>query len=180
MDVAAQLFARQGYSATSMADLVAATGMTAGGIYHYIDGKEALLIRICDELLEPLLAQAVALVEEFDGPPDEELRVVVRAWVEHVEGRLDHMVVFMQERRVIERESQWARVRRSRKEFELLLDGVLSRCSDGGLLVAVDRSLALRALLGMVNHTPQWYRPGGKLGAADIADGFCDLVLRSR
>jgi len=179
VDVAARLFARQGYSATSMADLVAETGLTAGGIYHYIDGKEALLIRICDELLEPLLAQAVALTQDESVAPDDQLRVLVHAWVEHVEAHLDHMVVFMQERRVIEGEPQWRRIRESRKRFELLLDGVLERCADVGLLAVPDRSVALRALLGAVNHTPQWYRPGGRLDADAIANGFCALVLRA-
>lgn len=180
VDAAARLFARQGYGATSMADLVEATGLTAGGLYHYIDGKEQLLIRICDELLEPLLAQAAEIDADADLGPADQLRALVRAWMEHVEGHLDHMAVFQQERRVIEREPQWRRVRQSRKRFEKLLDGVLARCQDAGLLAVEDRSLALRALLGMVNHTAQWYRPGGPLKTTAIADGFCDLVLHSR
>jgi len=179
VDAAARLFARQGYGATSMTDLVEATGLTAGGLYHYIDGKEQLLIRICDELLEPLLARVEEIAADESLAPDEQLRALVGAWVQHVEGHLDHMVVFQQERRVIEAEEQWRRIRLSRKGFERLVDGVLARCEDAGLLVATDRSLVLRALLGMVNHTPQWYRPGGRLDAAAIADGFCDLVLRA-
>ncbi len=179
MDVAARVFAQQGYGATSMADLVVATGLTAGGLYHYIDSKEQLLIRICDELLEPLLERVEPIAADESLPPDDQLRALVRAWAEHVEGHLDHMVVFQQERRVIEAEEQWRRVRRSRKRFERLLDGVLARCEEADLLRGADRSLALLALLGMVNHTPQWYRPGGRLDTAAIADGFCDLVLRS-
>jgi hypothetical protein len=33
------------------------------------------------------------------------------------------------------------------------------------------------ALLGMVNHTAQWYRPRGALSSEQIADGYVDLVL---
>jgi hypothetical protein len=29
-----------------------------------------------------------------------------------------------------------------------------------------------------VNHTPQWFRPRGRLSAAEIADGYCELLLR--
>jgi AcrR family transcriptional regulator len=179
VDAAARLFAQRGYAATSMADLVEATGLTAGGLYHYIDGKEQLLIRICDELLEPLLAQAGPIVADASLAPDAQLRALVVAWMAHIEGHLDHMAVFQQERRVIEREPQWRRVRESRKEFEQLLDRVLVRCQKAGMLASDDRAIALRALLGMVNHTAQWYRPGGRLRTAVIADGFCDLVLRS-
>ena len=40
-----------------------------------------------------------------------------------------------------------------------------------------DPRLALFALLGMVNHTAQWYRPRGRLSATEIADGYVDLLL---
>jgi hypothetical protein len=43
-----------------------------------------------------------------------------------------------------------------------------------------DPDLALRALLGMVNHTAQWYRPRGRLSTEQIADGYTDLLLSSR
>jgi len=29
----------------------------------------------------------------------------------------------------------------------------------------------------MVNYTPTWFRPGGRLRAGEIADGYCDLLL---
>ncbi len=40
-----------------------------------------------------------------------------------------------------------------------------------------DRRLTTFALLGMVNHLPQWYRPRGRLDTDEIARGFCDMVL---
>ena len=40
-----------------------------------------------------------------------------------------------------------------------------------------DRRLTLLALLGMVNHTVQWYRPRGRLTPEQIADGYVELVL---
>jgi AcrR family transcriptional regulator len=44
IDIAARVFARKGYHATSIDDLVEATGLKRGGLYHYITGKEDLLI----------------------------------------------------------------------------------------------------------------------------------------
>jgi hypothetical protein len=29
----------------------------------------------------------------------------------------------------------------------------------------------------MVNHTAQWYRPGGRLTSEEIADGYCRIVV---
>src|ERR1700733_12163647 len=76
---AARLFAERGYAATSIAELTEATGLAAGGIYHYIEGKEDLLIAICDELLEPLIAQAEEIVAT-DLAAEDQLRRLLRAW----------------------------------------------------------------------------------------------------
>jgi TetR/AcrR family transcriptional regulator, cholesterol catabolism regulator len=174
---AARVFAERGFHATSMADLVDATGLTAGGLYHYIGSKDALLVRICDELMEPLLARAREIVVA-GGTGEHQLRRIVREWTAHVEHNRDHMLVFNQERHVLERGAQWREVRRQRKAFEELLADVFARGAADGTLAFDDPDLALRALLGMVNHTAQWFRPRGRLSAEQIADGYVDLLLR--
>jgi TetR/AcrR family transcriptional regulator, cholesterol catabolism regulator len=173
---AARLFAERGYDGTSMSELTDATGLAAGGLYHYIEGKDDLLIAICDELLEPLLEQARAIVAE-GAAPVEQLHQLVRAWVTHVVEHRDHMLVFTQERQAIEGEPRWRRVRSQRKAFEKILDEVLTRGEVEGSMAFADRRLSLLALLGMVNYTPQWVRPGGRLSAREIADGYCAIVL---
>lgn len=175
---AAQLFAEGGYKATSIADLTAATGLTAGGIYHYIGSKENLLIAICDDLLAPLLEEGRQIVA-VDRPPEIQLRMLLRAWLAHIESHRAHMLVFAQERYLIEREPRWRTVRRQRKQFEQLVDDILARGETTGAMAFEDRRLTLLALLGMVNYTPQWQHPNGRLSAEQVADGYCDLILRA-
>jgi AcrR family transcriptional regulator len=173
---AARVIAAQGFHATSMQDLIAATGLTAGGLYHYIGSKDRLLGRICDQLMEPLLDQAAAIAAS-DRSADEQLREIVRLWMSVVARNRDHMLVFQQERHVLARGSQWRRVRRQRKAFEALLDTVLERGRLEGVFRFADRELTLLALLGMVNHTAQWFRPKGRLSAEEIADGYVALLV---
>jgi AcrR family transcriptional regulator len=169
---AARVFAERGYDQTSVPELAEALGLASGSLYHYFGGKEQLLRAICDQLMDPLLERAEALLAE-PREPAEELRALVRLWVEHVVAHRAHMLVFQQERHVIERGAAWRGVRASRKAFERLVEDVLARVEpDAG-----DPRLALFALLGMVNHTAQWYRPRGRLGAAEIADGYVELLL---
>jgi AcrR family transcriptional regulator len=175
---AARLFAERGFQETSMSDLTAATGLAAGGLYHYISGKDELLFSICDELLDPLLERAREIVSE-EAPPAEQLRALLHAWLDHIASHRDHMLVFAQERHVIEREPQWRRVRGQRKAFEELLDDVLARGEREGSMHFEDRAFTLLTLLGMVNYTPQWFDPRGRLGPEQIADGYCDLILRA-
>lgn len=176
VDTAARLFAERGYDGTSMAELTEATGLAAGGLYHYIEGKDDLLIAICDELLEPLLARAREIVAA-EAPQVDQLRELVGAWVEHVVAHRHHMLVFTQERQAIERQPRWRHVRSQRRAFEQILDDLLARGEADGSMTFPDRRLSLLALLGMVNYTPQWVRPKGRLSAAEIAAGYCTIVL---
>lgn len=173
---AAKLFAERGYDGTSMSELTEATGLAAGGLYHYIEGKDDLLIAICDELLEPLLERAREIVAA-EAPPVDQLRQLVGAWVAHVVEHRDHMLVFTQERQAIESQARWRRVRSQRKAFEKILDEVLACGEADGSMAFADRRLSLLALLGMVNYTAQWVRPGGRLSPEEIAAGYCAIVL---
>ena len=87
------------------------------------------------------------------------------------------MLVFQQERHVIEAGAQWRDVRTSRKRFEELVDGVLAELQDDPRARFADRRVALFALLGMVNHTAQWFRPRGRLSAGEVAAGYAGLLV---
>jgi AcrR family transcriptional regulator len=173
---AARVFARSGYDQTSVPDLSEALGMAAGALYHYFDSKQDLLIAICDQLMDPLLAEAEELLAD-ERPSADRLRALLRLWVGHVIEHRDHMLVFQQERHVIEQGGQWRKVREHRKRFERLLDAALRQAREDGVTRLGDERLMRSALLGMVNHTAQWHRPRGRLDAADIADGYAALVL---
>ena len=97
---AARVFAERGYDQTSVPELAEALGLAAGSLYHYFPSKEELLRAICDQLMDPLLEQAEALLAE-PREPAEQLRALVRLWVAHVVAHRDHMLVFQQERHVI-------------------------------------------------------------------------------
>ena len=168
---AAKAFAKQGYDQTTMQDLAARMDLATGALYHYFAGKEDLLTAICDQLMEPLLEQATELLAG-EQDPERQLRGLVRLWVAHVIEHRDHMLVFQQERHLIESGDRWRKVRASRKAFERLAAQALQRARPDA-----DVRLALLALLGMVNHTAQWYRPRGELSPEAIADGYVDLVL---
>jgi AcrR family transcriptional regulator len=173
---AARVFARRGYDQTTVQALADELGLAAGGLYHYFGSKEQLLIAICDQMMDPLLDEARALLSG-DEAPATQLRELLRLWVAHVVEHRDHMLVFQQERHAIEHGAQWSGVRQSRKAFERLVADVLQRAREAEGAARLDDRLALSALLGMVNHTAQWFRPRGQLGVEEVADGYFGLVL---
>jgi hypothetical protein len=80
---------------------------------------------------------------------------------------------------VIERDPRWQEIRAKRLAFERLLDGLLAQAEESGALAIPNRRLALFALLGMVNYTPTWFRPSGRLPAEEIADGYYELLVNA-
>jgi TetR/AcrR family transcriptional regulator, cholesterol catabolism regulator len=174
IDTAAATIARRGFHATSVGDLVAATGLARGGLYHYIGSKEQLLFEIFDRLMDPLLEEAEAIVAG-EEPAADQLRALLRAWMVHVERHRDHMLVFQQEWHFVAERPEFERAREARKRFETILGDLLERAAP-----APDPQLQLLAVLGMVNYTAQWFDPRGRLSAEAIAEGYCDLLLRPR
>jgi len=174
--VAARVFAQRGYDRTSVQELTDEIGLAAGGLYHYFPSKERLLIRICSQLVDPLLESARELLEP-DSESEQHLRSLVRLWVGQVIEYRDNMLVFQQERHIIERGEQFREIRWRRKEFERLVDDALARVEEDHPELRWERRIAVSALLGMVNYTAQWYRPRGRLTPLQIADGYVDLLL---
>jgi TetR/AcrR family transcriptional regulator, cholesterol catabolism regulator len=174
--VAAHEFAERGYHNTSIEDLVAASGLQRGGLYHYIESKRHLLLLIHDQLLEPLLEQARE-ISSRDETPEAQLRALMRTWVLHVAAHRDHMTVFNEERRLIESVPEWTRVRQQRREFQDLVAEVLRRGIVDGSFQIVDADIVLMSILGVVNHMPQWFDPSGRLTPEQVADRCTDLVL---
>jgi AcrR family transcriptional regulator len=176
LDIAAQLFAERGYHATSIQDLVDATGLKRGGLYHYINGKADLLIQIHQRVIDPLLADARRIAAE-EGPADVILRALAVALINDIANYHDEVIVFLNEWRIIGDDPEWTTVREARKEFEGVIESVLQAGMDEGIFRISDRRLAVLGFLGMFNYTYQWYQPGGRVSPQHVADYFCDIYL---
>ncbi|WP_167498961.1 TetR/AcrR family transcriptional regulator [Amycolatopsis thermoflava] len=174
---AAQVYADRGYHATSINELVEATGLQPGGLYHYIDSKEKLLVSLFEQLAEPL----VTIIDEvLDTPdrPERQLRVLVRRWMEHVISYRHHVIVFQQEWRSVRADERFDHVRAQLDKFDTCLRGLFERMSADGVGPA-DSELGRRALVAMVTATAEWYEPGSGREPDDIAKAYCDLVIGS-
>lgn len=55
MTAAADLLARRGYHAVSIAEIGAAAGITGSGIYRHFDSKSAVLVALFDQIIDDLL-----------------------------------------------------------------------------------------------------------------------------
>ncbi|WP_377267473.1 TetR/AcrR family transcriptional regulator [Peterkaempfera sp. SMS 1(5)a] len=78
LSAALECFHRSGYHATSMEEIAAGVGITAGGLYRHFRGKQELLSRVMLDGLD-VLAGAMAEVEGLDDL----LRATARFALDH-------------------------------------------------------------------------------------------------
>lgn len=176
IDIAAHVFARHGFHGTSLDDLVEATGLTRGGLYHYIARKEDLLIAAHERFIEPLLANARAIAAD-DVPADEALRRLAHALMHDIATYQDQVTVFLHEWRAIEHDPEWSHVRKARREFESIVQSILHRGAEEGVFAVREPRLTCLGFLGMINYSYQWYRPRGRHTADEIAEHFVQIFL---
>lgn len=156
LDSAARLFREKGYAATSMRDIAAACGMLPGSLYYHIPAKEALLVAVYGEGVAHI-TRAVEAALAREGEPWERLE---RASAAHLEALLSgsdyaQVVVRVRPDDVPEVASELTALRDGyERTFAQAIDSLpLPRRTDR-------RALKLM-LLGALNWSQTWYRPGG-------------------
>ncbi|RZU17937.1 TetR/AcrR family transcriptional regulator [Streptomyces sp. BK239] len=77
LDAAALCFARNGFHATSMQDVLKEADLSAGAVYRYFSGKEELIAAIVSEVLGEVRGAFEAAAEQGPPPPPDALVAVV-------------------------------------------------------------------------------------------------------
>jgi len=171
---AAQLFASRGYTATTMQQVAAACGLSKPTLYHYVRDKHDLLAQITSEhvaRLEALQASVAALAL----PPPQQLRELVQRflWV-YASAGAQHRVLTEDVKFLAEapRQAVLAAQRRVVHGFAQVVLAVRPDLREPGL----GTPLAM-LLLGMMNWTFTWMKPGGALDYDSLAPIVSDLFF---
>lgn len=171
---AASLFATQGYSATSMNQVAAATGLSKATLYHYWRDKDALLLSIADAHVSRLKA-LVGEVLLLRLPPEARLRELIeRILGEYADAR--------HAQRVLTEDVKFLPLADRQRIVDIERDVVAGFAQVVGALRPELQAAALTKpmtmlLLGMINWLFTWMRPGGALDHAALAPMVADLFL---
>lgn len=180
LTVAASLFARQGYRATTMEQLADHFGFTKPALYYYIGSKEKLLVALLNDAFDKLEA-AIDEARHVSDDAGERLRRLMQLHVELATADtkvLFGLVVVDSRDSTVGRElmdSTWAA---SRKYLHDVAELAADAQASGVLPAGVDRTVAALGIIGMCTWVAWWYRPMGRLRPAEIAEDFARLLLR--
>jgi AcrR family transcriptional regulator len=174
--MARTVFHEQGFAATSTRELAGRLGILGGSLYYYIESKQSLLHEILDG------AQAggrVALAEAqaASGPALDRLRTLMAAHVEEiVEDPVGIALVFseLSALRPELREAIADDLSAYRQGFAALM---AESQREGTGRSDLDAGIATNVMLGTLNWTHRWYRPGGRHAPARVVAELSSVLL---
>lgn len=175
LDRAAGLFARNGYTRTSMDGVAKLCGVTKPTLYHYYRDKDDLLLSIVNQHLSRLL-QVVEQVEAeaLDGPGRLH-RLVQRFLEEYADARDKHRVL-TEDVKFLPPQDRADVVRLERSVVAAFVEAICDIRPD---LKPHELATPVAMLLfGMINWLFTWWDPRGRLGPDELARLIDQLLFR--
>lgn len=167
MLAAAKVFSRKGYAGTSLKEISAAAGIQPNSLYYHFRSKEDLFAAVHKRGMERTITAINESIASLDDPI---------ARLEQACATAVHYILDRNAYAVIARVDMTARltpplIRRlnaDRAKFEDIFRALIEAAP---LAPSTDKSLLRLALLGAMNWTNAWYKPG-RLSPADIGRGL--------
>ncbi|MEM7441040.1 MAG: TetR/AcrR family transcriptional regulator [Pseudomonadota bacterium] len=166
-DAAARLFAAHGFAAVSMRDIAAEVGVQVGALYRYTPDKDSLLF----DLVAGHLRALMAAWEGCDDP------VPLAGFVRnHLNFNLAQPAAAV----ISSRELHCLQGPHAREVFTLRADyeTILGRILLDRGMSPEEAAFTTRSILAMLNWVPVWFRTGGEMTAAQVADRYVALTDR--
>lgn len=172
-DTAARLFARRGYSRTSMRDLAEALGLQKSSLYHYFESKEDLLHRLLDEFMDQALERLESL-SSLPMDPAAKLSAYLRFYTTFYAGDLDRLSLLVNDLDCLGPARRKDVVDKERRYLSII-KGIMRDLKNAGLMRDIPISVAVFAFYGMVHFTPKWYRKEGTVTAQQLGEMFQEI-----
>jgi AcrR family transcriptional regulator len=173
---ALDLFASNGYDATSVQQIVERAGVTKGALYHYFAAKEDILVEIYSTVFVERLAALEAIVERDDDPLVT-LRAIIEDVVTGAAAIAKQTAVLAQESSRMD-QARWASLQDGWRRYqEVVRDVIRAGQTRGVFSPAASPEVASWAIFGVTNSMHTWFRADGPKTPGDIANEVAELVL---
>ncbi|GGV04287.1 putative transcriptional regulator TetR family protein [Streptomyces spectabilis] len=177
LGIAAEVFAEQGYNATTVRKIADAAGMLAGSLYYHFDSKESMLEEILRTFLTELWDGYDAVLAAPLGPR-ETLEALVTESFREIDRHRAAVAIYQKESRHLVTQTRFEYLLESQRRFEKTWLTTLERgVSDGVFRADLDVRLTYRFVRDTVWVAASWYRPGGGHSPEEIARQYLSMVL---
>ncbi|MEV4440742.1 TetR/AcrR family transcriptional regulator [Streptomyces sp. NPDC049577] len=174
---AAEVFAAQGYSATTVRRIADEAGMLAGSLYYHFDSKESMLDEILSAFLDDLWAGYDAVLAAGDDAR-QTLQALVTESFRQIDRHRAAVAIYQKESGHLAGRPRFGYLAESQRKFERAWLGTLRRgVADGAFRADLDARLTYRFLRDTVWVAASWYRPDGRHAPEEIARQYLSMVL---
>jgi TetR/AcrR family transcriptional regulator, cholesterol catabolism regulator len=174
---AAEVFAAQGYNATTVRRIADEAGMLAGSLYYHFDSKESMLDEILSSFLDELWAGYDAVLAAGLGPR-ETIEALVTESFREIDRHRPAVAIYQKESRQLSAQPRFGYLADSQAKFEKAWLGTLERGVRARVFRAdLDVRLTYRFVRDTVWVAASWYRPGGQHSPEEIARQYLSMVL---
>lgn len=175
LDAAARLFSQRGYHTTSMRDIAKAVDMLSGSIYYHFDSKQEILLAVYAEGARRIGACVdAALALETD--PWKRLEAASAAHLDALSLTHRDYAQVMIRTLPEETDDLGAQLRDIRREYETKFRRLIDALP---LPPDIDRHYLRLMLIGALNWSNVWYRPGGD-PPETVAKAFIQTLRRAQ
>ncbi|MFZ6844701.1 TetR/AcrR family transcriptional regulator [Undibacterium sp. RuTC16W] len=173
--VSARLFREKGYDATTVRDIASAVGMRSGSPFYHFKSKQEILAAVMEEGLVAGLDEAEGIVAS-ELPALDRFRKLLRAHLETVLGEgHDFIPVLLYDWHALSPDLQ-EKIIDLKDRYDRLWQTAISELKQAGL-VRSDSKIVRLLLLGAINYSVQWYKPGKGLDLDQLAEQIVDFFL---
>lgn len=179
-DAAIRVFHRQGYARASLSQVAAELGVDRATIYYYFSSKDELFDDITRAVLEANseLAQQIA---SSAISPQRKLRELIVAMMMSYSKNYPLLYIYIREdlRQVADSRSAWSEhMRKLNRVIEQAFIAIIEQgYEDQSFRRIGSPRIVTNGILGMINWSHRWYRPGAGESADEIGRTFAELAL---
>lgn len=175
--IAADVFAEQGYNATTVRKIADAAGMLAGSLYYHFDSKESMLEEILSTFLTELWDGYDTVLQSQLGPR-ETLEALVTESFREIDRHRAAVAIYQKESKQLVAQERFQYLADSQQRFEKAWLTTLERgVAEHVFRDDLDIRLAYRFVRDTVWVAASWYRPGGGHSPEEIARQYLSMVL---
>jgi AcrR family transcriptional regulator len=177
--VASGLFGRQGYHATSVADVIAAAGISRGTFYLYFDNKDSLFLELMEQFIQRII-EVVEVVDPRAPDPTRKIYENVRRVVDVVFDNQDLTVMVLREDMGLNPEVD-EKLERFYGFMREMVQGALENGARLGLIRKVNEPIVATALIGAIKEVFLHHLVSGKgtiPTRESVAESLLDFGLR--
>jgi len=174
--VSARLFRQKGFDGTTIRDISTAAGMHSGSPFYHFKTKQDILVAVMEQGLAEGLRKSEAVMA-LALPPEQRLVRLIRSHLGTIlEDGNDFIPVLLYDWRSLSPANR-RRIVALKDRYDALWQRMIDELRHAGHM-AGDAQLARLLLLGAVNWSGTWYRPGGRLSLDEIAENAARVFLR--